>query len=269
MNTLEKLYLTDKLSTRAIAEMYGVRHITIRRWLISYGIPARPNGRGLQNRGIVEPSKDDIYRMVHQDFLTYPQIAEKYGVDSSAIRHWLIKHSIPMPELGQSRRKAIKPSPELSEVANLYESGQSLDALVEKYSVCVDQIKDWLSQGSVNLRDGGWNKGQRFTCDDGHRVRSTYELRVDNWLSENGIDHIYEPSLPFDKRSHADFLANGWFIEIWGVTNLDTYKQRKTRKQALYQFHQLPLIEISAASFTKRSNGQWKRSLRRCLNPHD
>ena len=265
---LEDLYIAQRLSTRTIATQYSVKHITVRRWIASYGIPARPTGRGLANRGIAAPSYDDLYRMVHVEFKSYREIAALFGVDYTAVPYWLKKHNIPRHTYAETRSKRTNASlPESLTLERMYVSGMPLDAIAHEFALSRGAIKGLFSKYNLPLRPNGWNRGQRIRCDDGHLVRSSYEVRADNWLANHGITHAYEPSLPFDRHYHADFLANGWYIEIWGVRRSARYSARQEKKRQMYQLYNLPLIDISTWAFDSAHPGLWSRKLSACLIP--
>ncbi len=264
---LHDLYWTQQLSSDAIAEQFGVSRTTVKRWLRDYKIKSRPNGRGLANRGITPPTREELYRLVHEEYRSYREIATIYGVDRSAVQYWLTKHNIPKPDLWQSRRGAPTPSlPEPDELRLLYSQGQSLAALARRYGIAYGTIENLCNQFDITRRPDGWDGGRRLISNDGHHVRSTYELRVDDWLASHCIAHVYEPSLPFDRRFHADFLANGWYIEIWGVIGSQRYRARQERKRTMYKVHGLPLIEIPVHAFDSAHAGLWERRLAQCLN---
>ena len=263
---LIELYTNQRMSTHTIAANYDVSHMSVKRWLRFYEIERRATGRGLLNRGVVEPTADDLYRMVHFEHKGYREIAALFGVDMTAVPYWLKKHNIPLPKIWETRRKGSGPTmPTEAELRNLYEQGLSLDAIGGLHHVSSGPIKRLCKLYGIPLRPDGWDGGKRFICQDGHQVRSTYEQRVDDWLSQQGIAHEYEPVLLFDRRYHADFLTNGWYIEIWGVNGSRTYAERKTRKRNLYHIHNTPLIELSLDSFSQRRKDSWQRRLARCL----
>lgn len=84
---------------------------------------------------------------------------------------------------------------------------------------------------------------------DGHWVRSKAELLIDNWLYMTGIVHAYERRLPIEEEAYCDFYipAGKVYIEYWGLEHEPTYAARQQAKQALYQRHQLNLIELADA----------------------
>ena len=77
---------------------------------------------------------------------------------------------------------------------------------------------------SVELLDEDYEG--RYTCKDGHVVKSKSEREIDNYLFENGIPHAYEKQLPYGKTDkevlHPDFYLPNYlgkdkhvFLEHW------------------------------------------------------
>ena len=260
---LRGMYEVQRMTAKQIGEHFGVSDGLVLQWLERLGIQARPNGTGLAARGIEPPTREELARMIHADRLTYAQIAAQYGVDQSAVQHWLNKHGIERPPTWYDAHN----TPEnVAAMRAAYESGASLDDIGQHWGgVTRTMVKVLFDAHGVQLRPGGWKGGQRFACKDGHLVRSTYEQRVDDWLNEHGIEHAYEPSLPFSPVHKADFLANGWYIEVWGVTHNEAYQERKQRKLELYAANNAPLIEIPFHAFAKAQKGLWMRRLQQCL----
>ena len=264
-NELRLLYENQKLTTKQIAKRFNVSSTTAKKWLQTYGIETRPPGTGLASRGATQPTAKQLHRMIHIERLTYEQIAAQYGVDFTAVYHWVVKHDIDRPETWFERHS--KPDT-LAAMRLDYEAGAPLEEIGGRYgNVAGSTVSNLFRSHNIPIRKGGWDGGKRFVCDDGHEVRSTYEQRVDNWLYKHGIEHTYEPQLPFSPTHKADFAANGWYIEVWGVTDSPTYKERKERKIDLYHAHLCPLIEIPQYAFFKASNNLWMRRLQQCLQP--
>lgn len=263
---LEDWYTTQRKSARQIATLCGVSHMSVKRWLREYGIERRPAGRGLANRGIEPPSREDLYRLVHFEHQSLAAIGANYGVDETAVAYWLDRLDIPRPTIWSTRRKGRTPAlPTEVELRGLCEQGISLREIARRHSVSDSTIGRLCRKYGIEASPDGW-QGIRLTCDDGHQVRSTYEQRVDNWLHVRGIPHEYEPALPCDRRYHADFLANGWYVEIWGVKGMRTYAARKRRKLALYRLHGLPLVHLTYDAFSTRHNS-WERRITPLLSP--
>ena len=260
---LRNLYEVQRMTAEQVGENFGVSHGLVLQWLKRYGIQARPHGTGLAARGIEPPTCEELTRMIHTDRLTYTQIASRYGVDQSAVQHWLKRHGIERPLTWFEEHSAPET---LAAMRAAYEAGASLEDIGQHWGgVAETTVNTLFKANGIALRLGGWKGGQRFTCQDGHLVRSTYERRVDDWLYEHGIEHTYEPSLPFSPVHKADFEANGWYIEVWGVTDNQAYQERKQRKQALYAANNCPLIEIPQHAFFRQSKDLWIRRLHQCL----
>lgn len=265
-DTLYHLYHVERLTAREIAERFDTYHLKVLRWLRAYGIERRASGHGLENRGKAAPTRDELFEMVHIQHLSYREIATIYNVDFTAIPFWLEKHQIAKPLAWHTRKHSTVALPMADELRELYEAGLSLAAIGDLYGYSDGPIRRLCDTYGIEKRRDGWDGGKRFICADGHIVRSTYERRVDDWLFANRIEHSYEPALPPDSHFHADFFANGWYVEVWGVTDSPVYDDRKRRKIALYRANALPLIEIPKHAFTKKRNNQWARLLSVCLS---
>jgi len=263
--TLRELYITQGLTSRAIAAEVGASKASILRWLKKHDIPVRSADRGLRNRGIEPPSKADLVRLVHAEHRSYDEIARHFGVDRSAITHWLKKHGIPRPAVWDTRYKGKRPPPLDAETLKaLYESGLSTEQSGRDYGRSQGTVLALCDEHGIERRPDGWN-GSRIECRDGHVVRSTYEVRVCDWLSAHAVPHSYEPTIP-SSTFHADFLANGWYIEVWGVTDDLAYKERRERKEQHYRALGLPLIGIEVWHF-KKPRKTLENKLRACLDP--
>lgn len=113
----------------------------------------------------------------------------------------------------------------------------------------------WFKAMSVTgaLPDGvqRTSRGIRCLAKDGHECDSLSEKRIDDWLSENGIDHEREPEYPqHDKfnptgRRRADWkVGDGTFVEYFGMKGKDDYDQKSEEKRRLAENAHIDLIEI-------------------------
>lgn len=94
----------------------------------------------------------------------------------------------------------------------------------------------------------------RYTCKDGHIVKSKSERDIDNYLFEHGISHAYEKELSYGREInevlHPDFflpnyLGNGKdvYIEHWGFNeNNFQYTQTKKFKMSIYKKSGITLV---------------------------
>lgn len=80
---------------------------------------------------------------------------------------------------------------------------------------------------------------------DGHYVRSVSEQRIDDWLFEHGVMHVYEKKI---KGGFCDFYIplqdGGVYIEFWGLDTPE-YNDRKARKIASYHKSGTDLVELT------------------------
>jgi hypothetical protein len=209
---------------------------------------------------------EDLRRLYVDQELPMQAIAEKYGVTLQAIAYQLQQHGIPRRRnIGANlknpatRQKAIDNHARgpknsnfvdipLNQLKTAYESGQSTLTLAATYNVSATTIGRKLKQAGIQLRQPGFCHWR--IAKDGHQVQSTWEMQVDNWLSEHQIPHECQPPLPFETApkakspARADFLAKGWYIEIWGVVHNADYANRRDKKRNEYKRHGLPLIEL-------------------------
>lgn len=250
------------MTTREIGPMFGVDRVTIGRWLTAHGIPKRPSGRGLANRGVEPPTADELDRLLNVEHVGYRGVAERYGVDPSAVMLWCRQMGVRRPSIWETRRAGQEPQwPSDPELVSRYQRGDRVEEMADEIGVSRPLVIARLRSLGVEIRRDGWDGGKRFAGADGHLVRSTYERRACDWLSEHGIPHSIEPSLPWDRRGRADFLANGWYIEIWGVQDSPAYTTRRARKRDGYRAHGLPLVEINHFDFSSQKRGRWRRLL--------
>lgn len=85
-----------------------------------------------------------------------------------------------------------------------------------------------------------------YTTEDGHKVRSMAEQRIDNWLYKNRIAHGYETQVGAKQCDFQIPLADGTsvYIEYWGL-NDKKYLKDKEAKIKLYKEKRLSLIELT------------------------
>lgn len=110
-------------------------------------------------------------------------------------------------------------------------------------------VLDYLKLYGIKVRPDGIKNRKRIRCKDGHLVRSYYERAFDNILYKNGIEHEYDPRLPFNKRCMADFKVGNVYIEIWGLMNLKQYRENREKKITLYNSNNCLLLEVFPEDF--------------------
>ncbi|MBC8161102.1 MAG: hypothetical protein H7Z42_07765 [Roseiflexaceae bacterium] len=99
------------------------------------------------------------------------------------------------------------------------------------------------SQGQLALRE---QQPATLRTADGHLVRASGELAVDNWLFHAGLVHAYERLVPIEVEAYADFyLPTGRiYIEYWGRERSQEYMATTATKRALYAQHHLSLAVV-------------------------
>jgi len=93
-------------------------------------------------------------------------------------------------------------------------------------------------------------------ADDGHMVRSSQEVIIDNVLYSAGISHAYEKPLPYTKLNGKPIVPDwfvpvlkttkGIYIEYWGVKDNKGYDINRADKEKVYQQENIPVIHIEA-----------------------
>ena len=143
--------------------------------------------------------------------------------------------------------------PSTEDVAVEYlETGISSSELGEKYGIPHDFVLECLRYHYVPIKHC-LPFEKKLVCSDGHLVRSSLELEVDNFLHEHDIEHKYDPKLPFGNGQLADFLVGDYYIEVWGLVPhkpnpknalIAAYLAKMERKKKNYAKHGLSLIEL-------------------------
>ena len=125
---------------------------------------------------------------------------------------------------------------------------------------------------TVELLDDSYEG--RYTCKDGHVVKSKSERDIDNYLFEHGISHAYEKELPYGAKDnevlHPDFFLPHYlgkdkhvYIEHWGY-NENNLQYTKTKKFKLPIYQQLGITLI--CTYEKSDTGKIDSVLDRKLN---
>lgn len=101
--TLRTLYLEQRLSPEAIAEIYRCRDITVRRELKRKGIPMRSHAEAMRLRSIVLP-EDELRELYLERQLTPKAIGEIFGCSEGKVRSELKRYGIPLRTRSQARQ---------------------------------------------------------------------------------------------------------------------------------------------------------------------
>ena len=255
---LERLYVTENLDGHDIAARLGVSADVIYYALPYYGIPIR--------RPIEKPSEERLRWMYLMEGLTIEEIAAQLGAAHDRVSGWINEYGFPKHAVpGSLADKGIEPPSKEVLHDLIHGQNKTLADIGKMYgNVSAVAVSVWIRKLGIPVPPPrGWS-GKRYQASDGHMVRSSYERKVDDWLSENGIEHEYDPILPFglsgkvNRKCRADFKVGCCFVEIWGMTCLARYRTKMEAKIALYEQHHLQLIGITEDDFLV---DQWVRIL--------
>lgn len=261
---IRKLYEVERKNTREIATLFGTNKKMVGCWLREFGIKPRPPTNNIITRGVEPPTADDLRRMIYTEYLSYQAVADLYGVDMTTVPYWLDKHGIARPAAWNSRHKGVS-LPDHDRLQSLRDQGLSLGSIAALCHLSDSKIRTLCHKYGIAVNPSGFNGGIRYPCLDGTQVRSRYEQQVADWLYVRSTPYVYEPTLPFNRRMHADFLVNGWYVEIWGVKESEGYECKKGRKLVAYRSYGLPLIQLLPYHFKERGAKTFLKLMSRCL----
>ena len=99
------------------------------------------------------------------------------------------------------------------------------------------------------LQNKIFNEKKVYKCKDTHMVRSSGEVRIDDWLSDNGIEHKCEEKLPFSSVLYCDWYLPKYdaYIEFWGSVHSKDDGAHRKYKEKLYKENGLTLVSIEDA----------------------
>lgn len=96
---------------------------------------------------------------------------------------------------------------------------------------------------------------RHFRALDGHKCDSFTEKIIDDWLSENKIDHQIHVPYPNFPEFKCDFLVNGVFIEFFGLDGEHKrYSELAKQKRDLAQKFGIKIMEISPKDIYPKNN---------------
>ncbi len=243
------------------AKSFRVRRSQLARTPSIYCSPGCANRSRAGESGTAFASREELARLYVDEGMTLKAIGDRYGVTLQAVAYHLECAGVPRREWNGAQ---VVLSPEAkaksranhtrgaanhnfrnvpdAEIIALYADGLSTAAIAARFSVSAITINRHLRANGVERRQPGFSRWR--TAQDGHLVQSGWELLVDDWLYEHGIEHECQPKLPFGDQFRADFRVGATYIEIWGVVHNRQYAERKRAKLVQYTKHGLSLIEI-------------------------
>jgi hypothetical protein len=123
--------------------------------------------------------------------------------------------------------QVLRRKPTLGHVKRLF--GSWLKALIE-----AEILEDGTRRTS---------RGTQCLAKDGHICLSLGEKTIDDFLYQHSIAHDKEPRYP-EGNFRGDFLADGIFIEYFGLKGDPDYDAKIRQKQRICKKHNIKLISI-------------------------
>jgi predicted transcriptional regulator len=197
-----ELYESGKTQTE-IAEHFGVSQGSIstrlRKWIVS-----NPDGNRFRR---LEINKEDIRRMYWDEEMHPSQIAKKYGCHKQVITNRMLKWGIPFRTKSEARKGKLNP---------IYNVGHT-----EKSKAKMSNAF-WNGKRSSFGFSGNWGRVSLYnTPNQGVvKMRSGWEVKTADYLTDNGIDWYYEDvwiDLGYTKYLPDFYLPDyNIFIEVKG-----------------------------------------------------
>lgn len=133
------------------------------------------------------------------------------------------------------------------DIINSYQNGFSTNHLGEKYKISGPTIGKYLKKWGIKMRSAAYGFKGIIPCKDGHKVRSFYEVKIDNFLSSNNINHETNKQIAKGQQFMCDFYLPDYklYIEYWGLKRFSSYNKRKNKKLKLYKKLNLKLLELN------------------------
>lgn len=140
---------------------------------------------------------------------------------------------------------------EISPYIRDYHYGPKKLRMVNTYK---EEFGSWLAalieSGVLDEDARPTSRGTMCLAEDGDVCLSMQEKVIDDWLHNNGIEHIKEPNYPNDPelnpngRLRSDWKVGECFIEFFGLVGSEDYDLRINLKKELIEKHKLKLIEL-------------------------
>lgn len=132
-----------------------------------------------------------------------------------------------------------------NKIMELYQKGLSVKDISKIMGVSTSPIYHRLEKNGIKRRDVLFGYKKRIRTEDGHMVKSSPELIIDNFLFSHKIHHIYEGFIA-DTNYKYDFYipSANLYIEYWGLECYEKYKKRTLDKLEVYKKLGLNLLSI-------------------------
>ena len=144
---LERLYLQDGRSVRAVGRALRVSDMAVRYRLKKYGLPLRPRaeaGRARRRRPPIP--EEQLWDLYEKQGLSLLAIARQAGVVPNTVMMWLARYGIPR----RSKSDALRLARQRPDVARRFHRTQAptgperrLNAIISRYELPFRYVGDW------------------------------------------------------------------------------------------------------------------------------
>ena len=192
-----------------------------------------------------------IIRLFTKELMCVEEIGKKFNCTDRPIYRTLKNNRV---EINQGKRMGKKFSGEKNfgykklndrKIIELYDKGFSSKKIGELFSVVGSTIVSRLIKNGINIRKPAFGNVGFLEAEDGHLVKSSPELIIDNWLFNNEIQHCYGKSIA-DTNYRYDFFipSANLYIEYWGLQSVESYKKKTEKKIEIYKKLRFNLLSI-------------------------
>lgn len=222
---LHDFYWRKNYSQMQIAELFGVTHTSVKRWLAHCKIVIKPRalscGRHLNSIKNLELGKtieSEKKSAKSRTIYSKENVIEKINE--------FVKNENRIPTKNEFNKNPLYPN----------------------HATCRDLFGSWNNA----IKFSGYKPndkwfGKSLIAKDGHSCDSVSEVIIDDWLFKNNIFHKREQAYP-EGRYTCDFFINGVFIEFFGLANAfsitPNYSKIIKKKRILCRKHSILLIEL-------------------------
>jgi len=158
VDTLTSLYVDQQLDDIAIAALYDVPPVRVRRRRRELGV-RRPSSPPPHPQRPSPPAAEELAQLYLVDKLTLVQLARRYRTSGPVVRGWLTEAGIPVqPRTSRADRQQLDPHL----LRERYEDQQWTAAqIAAEQNTTVQQVLRALHEKGIPVRRGGFPSGQR------------------------------------------------------------------------------------------------------------
>ncbi|MEK7173391.1 MAG: hypothetical protein AAB740_05490 [Patescibacteria group bacterium] len=150
----------------------------------------------------------------------------------------------------RSKPRVIKISKEqiIKEIQNFYQENDRIPVKREysHYNATRDRFGNWNNAiAAAGFKPNPVLYAEKQVAKDGHKCDSLAEMIIDDWMFKNKIEHEREVFYPNSKKLKVDFVANGQWIEFFGLAGeVKGYNDVIKRKLAIIKKHKIPFMAL-------------------------